>query len=388
MNKSKHVSIIIEDTPLLIADTKIDEILTLYDSYQAGISIPLFTYEPPQMTIDNGVAVIPIHGVLSQRLNILQQIFGGVSTEDIQSLLDDALSSMFVREVVLDIDSPGGGVDGIASLAESIHNARSIKPITAYVNSTALSAAYWIASATNKIILSSLTSQVGSIGVVAIHRDISKAEEKAGIKTTEITAGKYKRIASRYAPLNEEGISEIQSQVNYIYQIFVDAVARYRGVRRDTVLNKMADGKIFIGKQAIDAGLADEIRTIANKNKGGANMSTITTDMPDVDSIKAEAYQQGFSAGVEKGITEGIEKERARVMAILEMKIDGYEAQIDEAIKSGVTAEQTAITILKLQKERGITMAQVKDGAVMAQFVGETQTEKNPLIEDIKRRFK
>lgn len=372
--RNKHINTMIEDTPLLISDAKLDEILTFWDAYQSGSNIPYEPYEPPQPDIKDGIATIYLHGVISQRLNLIQKMSGGVSTEILQSQIEDAITNPLVKEVIIDIDSPGGSVDGISAISEYIYNARGIKPITAFVNPTALSAAYWIASATDRIVLSSPTAIVGSIGVVAVHKDISKAEDKAGVKTTEIVAGKYKRIASQYMPLSDEGLSEIQNQVNYIYQIFVDAVVKYRGVSKDYAIKNMADGKVYIGQQAIDVRLADEIKTVKKQNKGGVYM---IAESQDIESIKADAYEQG------------IQQERSRILAILDIEIEGYETQVRDAIMNGWTAEQTALEILKVQKERGITVAQVRDGGIMAQYVGETENkETNPLIEDIRRRFK
>jgi len=123
------------------------------------------------------------------------------------------------------------------------------------------SAAYYIASAADKIFISGDMPPIGSIGVVTSHIDYSKMDERHGIKETEIYAGKYKRIASYVEPLSQEGREYIQDRVDYIYSIFVNDVAKYRGVSVDTVLKNMADGQIFIGRQALDAGLVDGVST-------------------------------------------------------------------------------------------------------------------------------
>jgi signal peptide peptidase SppA len=163
--------------------------------------------------------------------------------------------------VLLYVDSPGGTVDGTQALADLIFNARGKKPIVAIADGMAASAAYWIGSAADKFFISGDTTLTGSIGVVAQHTDISTAEEKRGIKVTEITAGKYKRIASEHAPLTDEGRASIQERVDHLYSVFVDNVARNRGVSSDLVASDMADGKLFVGKQAIKAGLVDGVST-------------------------------------------------------------------------------------------------------------------------------
>ena len=213
-------------------------------------------------TVQDGVAVIPVQGAIAKKMNMFSRISGGVSTQLVGNDITTALNDPAVKGIVLNIDSPGGTVDGTFELAEMIYQARGKKPIIAFSDGMICSAAYVIASACDKIHISGDTNPVGSIGVVAAHRDYSGLETQRGIKTTEITAGKYKRIASGFEPLTEEGRADIQDKLDYLYGIFVDTVARNRGVSTKRVLSEMADGRIFIGKQAIKAGLADGVSTL------------------------------------------------------------------------------------------------------------------------------
>jgi ClpP class serine protease len=100
---------------------------------------------------------------------------------------------------------------------------------------------------------------IGAIGVVAQHVDVSGAERLVGMKTTEVTAGRFKRIASAYAPLSDEGRAVIQDQVDHVYASFLEAVAEGRRAAPLDVLDRMADGRTFIGRQAVEAGLADAV---------------------------------------------------------------------------------------------------------------------------------
>lgn len=211
----------------------------------------------------NGVGVIPMNGVIAKKMNLFSEISGGVSTQLIARDFREAMNDRKVKAILLDIDSPGGTVDGTQDLANLIYESRGRKPIAAFTDGMMASAAYWIGSAADEIYISGDTTQVGSIGVVASHMDISKAEESRGIKTTEIVAGKYKRIASRYAPLSEEGMATLQEMVNYLYGVFVGDVAKFRGVSEEDAL-KMADGKIFMGRQAKEIGLVDGVSTFSD----------------------------------------------------------------------------------------------------------------------------
>ena len=227
---------------------------------------------------EGGVAVIPIHGVIAKRMNMFHAMSGGVSTELIKRDISAALEDTNVSSILLDIDSPGGTVDGTKDLADFIFNSRGKKPITAIANELMASAAYWIGSAADKVVAYD-TAKVGSIGVIATHYDYSKSDEKKGIKVTHITAGKYKALGNDAEPLSEEGRDYIQGFVDNAYSFFVDAIARNRGIDTETVLKSIANGKVFTTEKAIELGLVDEIGTIE---------SVIGEGKPVRVSVKAE----------------------------------------------------------------------------------------------------
>jgi signal peptide peptidase SppA len=208
-----------------------------------------------------GVRVIPVHGTISKRMNLFSRVSGGVSTEQLKDEIEEALSDDGIKSILLDIESPGGSVDGIFELSDFIYESRGKKPITAFANGLMASAAYLIGSATDKII-GTQAAQVGSIGVITKHFDYSERNKQEGVTETIITAGKYKAIGSDNKPLSVEDKKYIQDRLDYFYTLFVDSVARNRDVSAETVLSDMADGRIFIGKQAQWAGLIDEIGTI------------------------------------------------------------------------------------------------------------------------------
>lgn len=258
-------------SPWAIVPEKLYEIQEIYSTHlrgekidisaiEARIGKPAAEDEKPYDVVNN-IAVISIHGVIAKRMNLFTRISGGVSTELAGKALDQALDDPDVTGILLDIDSPGGVIDGIQELADKVYAGRDTKPVVVYSDGMMASAAYWIGSAADLVYISGGTVMVGSIGVVATHVDYSQYEKKLGIKTTEIYAGKYKRIVSQYKPLSKEGHQDLQDTVDYLYTVFVDEIAKNRGVSAETVLENMADGKIFIGKQSIDAGLVDGVST-------------------------------------------------------------------------------------------------------------------------------
>jgi len=212
--------------------------------------------------VRNGVAIIPMHGVISQRMNMMADVSGGTSSELLVRDITQAANDPKISAIVIDGDTPGGAVAGTPGAAAALFRARQIKPTALLVGEMAASAGYWIGSAAELVYMGSPVAVAGSIGVVERHTDISKAEDKEGIKTTEIVAGKYKRIATQYGPLTKEGKDYKQSQVDYYYSIFVDGIATHRGRTAEQVLSEMAEGRVFIGQQAIDAGLADGFQTM------------------------------------------------------------------------------------------------------------------------------
>jgi capsid assembly protease len=215
--------------------------------------------ESGRYEINLGTAIIPVHGVIAKRLDLMTAISGGLSTQDIRNSFDEAIGDPAISAIMLDMDSPGGTVDGTQELANAIFQARGKKPIVAFTDGTMASAAYWIGSAADRVYINGDTTWVGSIGVVTSHLDISKWEEQKGYKTTEITAGKYKRLVSEYAPLTEEGRAELQERVNTIYDLFTGEVARFRGLEQERI--KATEAKIYLGKEAIKARLADGVST-------------------------------------------------------------------------------------------------------------------------------
>lgn len=255
---------------------KLIEIQQIYATHLRGEKINLagieaaigkqLNNEQKPYQVESGVAIIEIHGVIAKKMNMFTRISGGVSTQILKKDFLEAMADPEVKAILLDVDSPGGTVDGTEELAEAIYEARQSgeKPIVAYTDGLMASAAYWIGSAAERVYISGETPWVGSIGVVTSHVDYSKWEEKMGVKTTEIYAGKFKRIDTEYAPLSQEGRGYLQSQVDYIYSLFASTVAKARpnlSIDADEGPIPWADGKIFIGRQAIDAGLVDGVST-------------------------------------------------------------------------------------------------------------------------------
>lgn len=215
------------------------------------------------------VGVIPIAGPIFRHASMFTRLSGATAVSDLAADLKALADDESVKSILLSIGSPGGEVAGIEEFAAYIRQADGKKPVLAYVDSQAASAAYWIASAARSI-HASQTSSVGSIGVVMVYRDTRKALERAGVSDIEIVSSQSPR--KRPDPTTEVGRSQIQERVDDLADIFVGAVAKNRGVKPSAVLTKFGKGGEMIASKALNAGMIDSITyeedLIARMNAG------------------------------------------------------------------------------------------------------------------------
>ena len=211
-----------------------------------------------QATATGNVAVIPVQGVIFRHANMLTQVSGATSIGELATDFNTALNDPTIERIVLNIDSPGGAVAGIQEFANQIYNARGIKPITAYVGDTGASAAYWIASAADRIIAAK-SARIGSIGVIAQISDESEKDAKEGIKTYQFinSASPMKRPDLE----SDEGKSEVQSIVDTLGEYFIGDVARNRGVTAQTVESDFGRGGVLMAIDAQAVGMIDAVGT-------------------------------------------------------------------------------------------------------------------------------
>ena len=209
-----------------------------------------------------GIAVLPLYGVVTQRVNMVDDISGSgsTSTQQFTSVLRQMLADDTVGQILIDIDSPGGSVYGVSELASEIVKARAQKPVIAVANSLAASAAYWIGCSASEFYVTP-GGEVGSIGVWQAHFDYSKALEEEGVKPTLISAGKFKVEGNPYVPLDKQAQAFMQSRVDDYYNAFIEAVAQGRVVSASEVRSGMGEGRVLGADAALAAGMVDGIAT-------------------------------------------------------------------------------------------------------------------------------
>lgn len=233
-----------------------------------------------RVAVYDGVAVVPVVGPIFRRADAFEEMCGGESAtydalrKDFQKTLEDES----IHTILLDVDSPGGEVNGCDEMAEAIYQARGAKRIVAYVGGMGASAAYWIASAAHEIVAAP-TAELGSIGVRSGYLDDSRALEKAGFKEWVFVASQSPKKA--FDPNIEDDRDRLQLVLDDLADVFISRVARNRGVTADKVIKSFGQGDVMVGDRAVTAGLADRLgdfestlaQLIANK---GAAMTMAT----------------------------------------------------------------------------------------------------------------
>lgn len=207
-----------------------------------------------------GVAVVALHGVMAQRRLPGASTGGGVSSEQVGREIDRAAADPNVKAIILHVDSPGGSVAGTRELASRVSAARAVKPVIAQIDSLAASAAYWVASQATEVV-STPGGVAGSIGVIAVHEDISGMLEQRGVKNTIVSAGKYKAEGHPFGPLDDEARAHFQERVDASYRDFLSAVASGRGTTTKLVEANYGQGRVLGASQALGAGMIDRIET-------------------------------------------------------------------------------------------------------------------------------
>lgn len=215
---------------------------------------------PPMWSKVGNTAVVDIFGPLIQGDAGFMRILGITGYDNIRQAVVDAVNDPEVDSILLNVDSGGGEVSGVTDTAKFLAEAGTMKPISTYSGGMMASAALWT-GATSQHITVADTAVVGSIGVLIVHQEKSKMLSGVGVTSTVIRAGKYKANTNSLEPLSMEGAAALQSQVDHLYKPFNEHMAEMRGTTPEIAHATFADGRVFVGTQALDVGLVDKIGT-------------------------------------------------------------------------------------------------------------------------------
>lgn len=338
------------------------------------------------------VAVVPITGPIFRRANLFTKMCGATSTECLVKDLITAADNPAVKHIVLDFDTPGGEAKSINEAAEYIGMIQDTtgKKITAYVDGMAASAGYWLASACSEIVISK-TGQVGSIGAVVQYR-----------KTTDESTGE---IVSSRAPnkrpdlSTEAGQAQVQAMLDDMQDVFIESAAQGRGMTPDALVAAANNGGIVTGAKAVAAGLADrtgnlkalldELNATApgannratpkpTKTKKGGQMAYATLDELKAENPALVAELEASATAL--GETTGVEKERARMTAILSAESLGHDELKEKALTNGDTVADFSAAVIGAESgKRKATLAGATNADVNDVNASDTpQTEATP----------
>jgi signal peptide peptidase SppA len=208
------------------------------------------------------VAVVPLTGVITPQGSFLDFLFGGSpgGLLGFRQAFDEAIADPEVEGIVIDVDSPGGLVDLVPETAQHVRESRGAKPIVAVADTLMASAAYWIGSQADEVVITP-SGYAGSVGVYRMHIDESGLNEQLGLKVTYVSAGKYKTDGNPDGPLSDSAQEDWQQAVDDVYTTFVDDVAAGRGTTAGQVIADYGEGRVLNARRAFTAGLVDRVET-------------------------------------------------------------------------------------------------------------------------------
>jgi ClpP class serine protease len=337
----------------------------------------------------NGVAQINAIGPIFRYGNLFTKISGGATVSGLQADLQAAIDDSSVRAILLNIDSPGGQVEGISDLAEAIRSASSKKPIHAFSDGTMASAAYWLGSAAKRITVSD-TALVGSLGVVAtLPRKNGKEKESEPYEFVSSISPK-KRINVE----TDDGKSQVQAIVDSTAAVFLQKVADYRGVSFEKVQSDFGQGGVLVGAEAVACGMADKVgtrdsvlasllpreRTYSFGALSAAKNPQIRSRKMDIDFTAEQqaAVTEQLKAENAQARAEARKAERERIAAIL----NSPEAAGREALarKMALSMDMSPEDAISLLSESPKAAAETQRSAVDSEFSRQMARVKNPQV--------
>lgn len=360
-----HLADRLLNTPLLLHPQKLDAIiaglggrLLGVDGLQinaaeltacAALPAEMFTTRRGERTergyrVVDGVAVISAMGGLVHRTKLAADSSLLIGYNDLAADVEDALGKSDVHAIALVMDSPGGEVAGAFELAERIYAARGRKPIVAVADGMAASAAYLAASAADEVVLTN-TSYVGSIGVVMRHVDFSRALANDGITVSHIFAGEHKIDGNPYQPLPDAVRAALQADIEGLYQMFVQAVAKHRGLSEQAVRDTRAG--VYRGVAAVAARLADRIGTVdavvaelaARRNHAASGGVAFSLQPQEISMTQASANAAAAAPAAPAGAT-------ATTTTTAAAPATASQADLDKARAEGAAAERARVTAI------------------------------------------
>lgn len=333
------------------------------------------------------LAIVNVSGQLTTSNRAYNRYIGMVSYDEIRNAVFSAIDAEGIDGIVLNMDTPGGAASGVSELSDFLSEVdQSVKPIYTYTGTSMASGGYWLGSVGREIYASKLAT-VGSIGVITVHASYEKMYKDNGIEITVLRAGEFKALGSPYEKLDDKARSQIESQMNTIYDVFLETVAENRGTSVNSLKETAAEGRVFVGADAVTIGLVDQVTSfdaaiadISRKVTSAGSLSPLQprheTIVGEIDMAKKKVLTEAGVAAVESGVPEAevlsnpemVEEVEAEVAAETEAEVaaeegeqaevteEGGEEAADPAVAAGGNEEQGALVDKMFAKISDLTV--------------------------------
>ncbi|WP_278369516.1 S49 family peptidase [Vreelandella titanicae] len=356
------------------------------------------------VTVRDGVAVIPVTGPIFRYANLFTEISGATSTQVLATDFQTAFDDPAIKAIIPVFDTPGGEATGINEIGDLIYNMRGRKPVVAYVSGMAASAGYWIASAADEVVVDD-TAQLGSVGVVL---SLRKREDRPGEKSYEIVSSNAPN--KRPDLETEAGRAQLQTRTDELANVFLDKVARNRGIPREEVNDRFRQGGIATGALAIEAGMADRLGSLesliaelagssASNQPRSITMTTVKTTAELQAAIEAGTDPKTIQIAAAETVdtdklrTEAADAERQRCIGIQALAMPGFEKEVAAALTNGDSVEATGLALFKAATDRGISLQSIKGDSTEAGTTtppkddDASETERAQAVDAISKRW-
>ncbi len=313
--------------------------------------------------MDGDIAIISLSGPMMKRAKgFFAILFGIRGMVGIGEDFKAAMADKDVAGVFLDIDSPGGTVDGTMDLANIIYEGRGQKPILSFADGQMTSAAQWIGSAADYTVIANETTRLGSVGVYGVHFDFTDRAKQLGIKPTVFSAGDFKRIGNELEHLTKTDKAHIQKDFDYIHGQFIDGMSRNMGIAAKDLDSDLKQAKVFIGSQAIAVGLGAEIM---NRDKAMTLLKSVTNGENDFDKHKSRKKENKAKGGVNsmdraKELEENVVDLKAEIVT-LKKDIEQLSKENDGLKTVNAKLDELMAKVEELEKSESALADQVKD---------------------------
>jgi signal peptide peptidase SppA len=211
---------------------------------------------------EGSVAIVPLRGIISPRASAVpnSSTGGGLTAEGFIRSVEAVAQDDGVKAIIIDADTPGGNVLNVDEASAAVAAVRGIKPIVVQVTGSLASAGYWIGASADEIVMSP-SSQAGAIGVRTAYDDVTERLAKDGVAREILSAGKFKG-EGLLGPLSDETRSYMQGRLDEYYGMFIERVAKGRGVTSAAVRDGFGQGRVLGAAGAVRVGMADRIATM------------------------------------------------------------------------------------------------------------------------------